>query len=73
MRESTKALKNEMKKDIWMIAGFNNYKFDKRSQQSRKDKVRYYKEKWEHKLRHSDTQAQKSYCINVLMRLQNIK
>ena len=73
MRESTKALKNEMKKDIWMIAGLNNSKFDKRTQQSRKDKVRYYKEKWEHKLRHSHTQAQKSYCINVLMRLQNIK
>lgn len=31
MRESTKTLKNEMKKDIWMIAGLNNSKFNKRT------------------------------------------
>lgn len=77
MRESTKALKNEMKKDIWMIAGLNNSKFNKRTPeqniQSRNDKVKYYKQKWGHKLIHSETKAQKEYCLNVLMRLQNIR
>lgn len=77
MRESTKALKNEMKNDICKIMSVNNSKLNKRTpeqnEQSRNDKVKYYKEKWEHKLRHSDTQAQKEYCLNVLIRLHNIR
>ena len=77
MRESTKSLKNEMKKDIWKMSIVNNSKLNKRTneqnEQSRNDKVKFYKEKWEHKLRHSETKAQKAYCLNVLMRLQNIR
>lgn len=74
MRESTKRLKNEMKKDIWKISLVNNSKLNKRTPeqntQSRNDKVKFYKEKWEHKFRHCETKAQKEYCLNVLMRLK---
>ena len=77
MRESTKSLKNEMKKDIWKMSIVNNSKLNKRTteqnEQSRKDKVKFYKEKWEHKFRHCETKAQKNYCLNVLMRLKNIR
>lgn len=77
MRESTKLLKKEMKKDIWMICGINNSKSNKRTleqnEQSRHDKYEFYKEKWEHKFRHCETKTQKEYCLNVLMRLQNIR
>ena len=77
MRESTKRLKNEMKKDICMIYAHNNSKSNKRTneqnEQSRNDKVKFYKEKWEHKFRHCETKAQKNYCLNVLMRLKNIR
>lgn len=77
MRESTKSLKNEMKKDICKIMSVNNSKSNKRTseqiEQSRNDKVKYYKEKWEHKFRHAETNAQKEYCLNVLMRLKNIR
>lgn len=64
MRESTKELKNEMKTDIWKITTVNNSKLHKRTTeqntQSRNDKVKFYKEKWERKLRHSETQTQKN-------------
>ena len=74
MRESTRKLKIEMKKDIWMISTHNNSKSNKRTfeqnEQSRNDKVKFYKEKWEHKFRHAETNAQKEYCLNVLMRLK---
>ena len=77
MRESTKLLKNEMNKDIWMLYAYNNSKSNKRTpeqkKQSRNDKVKFYKEKWEHKFRHAETNAQRKYCLNVLMRLQNIR
>ena len=77
MRESTKALKNEMKKDICKMSFVNNSRFNKRTPeqntQSRNDKVKFYKEKWEHKFRHCETKAQKEYCLNVLSRLQNIR
>lgn len=77
MRESTKSLKNEMKKDIWNITIVNNSRLNKRTpqqnEQSRLDKYKFYKEKWEHKFRHCETKAQKEYCLNVLMRLKNIR
>ena len=77
MRESTKVLKNEMKKDIWMISVHNNSKSNKRTAeqngQSRNDRLKFYKEKWEHKFRHCETRTQKEYCLNVLMRLHNIR
>lgn len=77
MRESTKYLKKEMKKDICMIYAHNNSKSNKRTpeqnEQSRHDKYKFYKEKWEHKFRHAETNAQKEYCLNVLMRLKNIR
>lgn len=64
MRESTKLLKNEMKKDICNITAVNNSKLNKRTpeqnEQSRYDKYKFYKEKWEHKFRHAETIAQKN-------------
>lgn len=77
MRESTKLLKKEMKKDICMIYSHNNSRTYKRTpeqnEQSSHDKYKFYKEKWEHKFRHAETNAQKEYCLNVLMRLKNIR
>lgn len=77
MKEFTKFLKAENKKDKIAIRQHNNSKARKRTseqnEQARMDKYNHYFKKWTALLEKSKTDAQKEYCNDVLIRLHNIK
>ena len=77
MKEYTKFLKEENKKDKQNIYYHNNSKFNKRTpeqnEQARRDKYNYYYKKWSELLEKCDTEAQKDYCNDILCRLHIIK
>lgn len=77
MKESTRSLKEEMRKDINKIYSHNNSKMRKRTdeqnEQHRSDKYNFYHKKWTDLKQSAETPAQREYCDNVLGRLQHIR
>lgn len=74
MKEFTRFLKNEAKKDISKIYSNNNSKERKRSAdqnaQSLNDKANFYKNKWTDLILKTETVAQKNICWDVLARVK---
>lgn len=74
MKEFTRFLKDEAKKDIAKIYSNNNSKERKRSAeqnaQSLNDKANFYKNKWADLILKAETPAQKSICWDVLLRVK---
>ena len=72
MREFTRKLKKEAQEDLIKIHQHNNSKNKKRTpeqiEQSKKDKMNYFINKWADLLEKSETKAQKVICVDVLMR-----
>ena len=74
MKEFTRFLKDEAKKDISKIYSNNNSKERKRSAeqnaQSLNDKVNFYKNKWTDLILKAETVSQKNICWDVLSRVK---
>lgn len=74
MREYTRFLKDEAKKDISKIYSNNNSKERNRSAeqnaQSLNDKANFYKNKWTDLILKAETPAQKNICWDVLERVK---
>lgn len=74
MREYTRFLKDEAKKDIAKIYSNNNSKERKRSAeqnaQSLNDKANFYKNKWTDLILKAETVSQKNICWDVLSRVK---
>lgn len=77
MRDYTRFLKEESKKDLVKYDQHNNAKERKRTseqnEQCRKDKAMFYRTKWENLLSKCETPAQKDCCENMLNRLKYIR
>ena len=74
MRDYTRFLKDEAKKDIAKIYSNNNSKERKRSAeqnaQSLNDKANFYKNKWTDLILKAETSTQKNICRDVLSRVK---
>ena len=77
MKDSTRILREEMRRDIDKIKYHNNSKMRKRTneqnEQHRRDKYNFYLKKWTDLKQSAETPAQIEYCDNVLGRLQHIR
>lgn len=77
MKEYTKFLRAENKKDKSSIYYHNNSKASRRTleqnEQAKNDKYNHYLKKWTKLLEQCETKAQKEYCEDILCRLHIIK
>lgn len=77
MKEYTRFLKAENKKDKISIYQHNNSKARKRTpeqnEQARTDKYNHFFNKWTSLLEQCETDAQKGYCEDILCRLHVIR